>query len=427
MATATLLSLRDRMVPPAASRPGAPRATPSTPRGAVLRRPEVDRVLHLATGLFGVAQAALVLAGPEGLAVEAVSGGEGGGAEGAVAAALRLFEVLAGAEPPEAGRHAGVMEEVAPGHGFLAATPILSAAGRCLGAVVLRDAGRRSLLTGLQRRLFAEFGDLLAPALSHVTCARPRDMARFHEEAEQDRGGKPTESRLGGTPAASSPGGATALQALADADADAFALFDPEGRCLLRNARFDALVGAAASPRPAPGGDAGPDLAGARGCEASWIALRLARDVAPVGVYRAALSDGTWLSVEERRGPHGRSLLARVESRDAFGGDGEMGHLFERCPFPMFVFDRDTRAVLAVNGAALAFYGWDRDAFLGLDLDGIGPVGPVPADMPQGWTHRTRDGRALPVSGRTVDLAHRGRPAVLVTVDCAPAGAAPAA
>ena len=394
MATATLFGLRDRMTPPAASRSGSARAAASPRNDAALRRPEVDRVLHLATGLFGVGVAALVLATPEGLKVEAVSGGGTARAEGAVEAAVRLFEVLSGAEPPEPGRHPGVMEEVGAGRGYAAATPILSAAGRCLGAVVLLDTTRRALLSGLQRRLLAEFGDLLLPALGAARPAGPAD-------------------------------GLAALQALADADLDAFALFDPEGRCLLRNVRFDALVGTAASAAPAR--DAGLDVADARGCEASWIALRLARDLAPVGVYRAALADGTWLSVEERRGPHGRSLLARVEERDAFGGDGEMGHLFERCPFPMFVFDRDSRAVLAVNEAALALYGWDRDAFLRLDLDGIGPVDPAAADVAQGWTHRTRDGRPLPVSGRAIHLAHRGRPAVLVTVEGAPADAAPAA
>ena len=161
--------------------------------------------------------------------------------------------------------------------------------------------------------------------------------------------------------------------------------------------------------------------------EAEWIALRLGREAAPVGVTRAARADGTWLSVEERRSAHGRSLLAQTEARDAFGGSGDMQLLFERCPLPMFVFDRDTRAILAVNAAALELYGWDRDAFLKLDLDGIGPVEPgsgAGRAAGEGWTHRTRDGRSLSVSGRTIGLDHRGRPAVLVTVQCEAEGAA---
>jgi PAS domain-containing protein len=386
MATATLLSLRDRMVPPVSRRSAAAGRSGGTGRASPeVRTPEVERVLNLAADLFGVAVAALVLAGPGGFKVEAVSRAEGWSADDAVAASHRLFEVLA-AEAAEPGRRGGVMEEVAPGRGFLAATPILSPAGRCLGAVCLMDAGRVSLLTGLQRRLFAEFGDLVAPAL-----------------------GRPAAG-----PAARDRDSAARLQEIADAEPDAFALFDPEGRCLLRNARFDDLLGTASS-----GVKALPNLPEAEGCEASWIALHLARDCPPVGVYRAALADGSWLSVEERRSAHGRSLLARTEARDAFGGSGDMQLLFERCPLPMFVFDRDTRAILAVNAAALELYGWERDAFLKLDLDGIGPVEPGPGagrDAGGGWTHRTRDGRSLSVSGRTIGVDHRGRPAVLVTV-----------
>ena len=396
MGTATLLSLRDRMVPPAARRSSAEARSGTTERASPeVRTPEVERVLNLAADLFGVAVAALVLAGPGGFKVEAVSRAETWCADDAVKASHRLFEVLA-TEASEPGRRGGVLEEVAPGRGFLAATPILSPAGRCLGAVCLMDAGRVSLLTGLQRRLFAEFGDLVAPALGRPTMGPA--------------------ARNGGHDAAAR------LQAVADAEPDAFALFDPHGRCLLRNATFDALLGAASA-----GAKALPAVPEAEGCEASWIALHLARDCPPVGVYRAALADGTWLSVEERRSAHGRSLLARTEARDAFGGSGDMQLLFERCPLPMFVFDRDTRAILAVNAAALDLYGWDRDAFLNLDLDGIGPVETgADRDAAGGWTHRTRDGRSLSVLGRTIGLDHRGRPAVLVTVltDAALAGRA---
>lgn len=389
MATATLHSLRDRMTPPPARRPDPVKTTERS--AAAVRMSEVERVLHLATDLFGTAVAALVLAGADGLKVEAVCNGTESSADEAVDAARRLFEILATSPSGEGDRRAGVMEELAPGRGFRAATPILSASGRCLGAICLLDGSRRTLLTKLQRRLLAEFGDLVAPALGVSVASASAETAS---------------------------GSAARLHEIADADPDAFALFDSEGRCLLRNARFDALLGTAQTPRPAPR-TLSPD---AKGCEASWIALHLARDLPPVGVYRAALADETWLTVEERRGPHGRSLLARVEARDAFGGSGDMQLLFERCPFPMFVFDRDSRAILAVNAAALELYGWDRDAFLRLDLDGIGPVGQE-AGSARGWTHRTRDGRPLSVTGRTIGLDHRGRPAVLVTVMTEPVAA----
>ena len=352
MATATLLSLRDRMTPPAGSRPGAPRASAAARSGPAPRRPEIDRVLTLATDLFGVAAAALVLAGPDGLEVEAVSGG---GDEGAVAAALRLFEVLAGAEPAGSGRHAGVMEEVAPGRGFVAATPILSAAGRCLGAVVLLDGARRVLLTGLQRRLFAEFGDLLVPA-------------------------------LGGAPA-SSPDPAAQLQALADADPDAFAVVPAAQRPL------DAL---GAPQRPADGGH-GLDLAGARGCEARWIAFA---------------SRGTWRP-SARTAPAQRRGASRADaaaSSPAWRRATPSGATRDGAPLALSLPDvRVRRGCWPSTWRSTV--GTRR--LPRARLDGAGRSGPgrrAPGRAPHARRPRAAVSR----------LAHRGRPAVLVTVESAP-------
>ena len=42
--------------------------------------------------------------------------------------------------------------------------------------------------------------------------------------------------------------------------------------------------------------------------------------------------------------------------------------LFEASPKPTFVFDRSTLAILAVNDAACARYGWSRAEFLGMTI-----------------------------------------------------------
>ena len=293
MATATLHSLRDRMTPPATSRQDAA-AREDGPR---IRRTEIDRLLHLATDLFGVGAAVLVLVAPEGLRVEPLSAACRSGAEGALDAARRLFEILAASDSSgsEFPRHAaGVMEEVAPGSGFMAAAPIVSADGRCRGAICLMDPDRKTLLTGLQRRLFAEFGTLVAPSV---------------EDAPDCDAGP-------AGPAASGESAAL-LRDLADREPDAVALFDPDGRCLLRNRQFDALLGLSR------GVAAWPAIAAARGREAGWLALHIGRDVEPLALYRAVLADGSRLCVEERRGPQGGSLVARLEARHALGGSVE--------------------------------------------------------------------------------------------------------
>ncbi len=157
----------------------------------------------------------------------------------------------------------------------------------------------------------------------------------------------------------------------------------------------------------------------ARGREAEWLAIQLSRETMPVGIYRVCRADGTWICVEERRTPHGRSLMARTEPAEAYGGDLDGAALFERCPSPMFVFDRETRRMTAVNAAALAFYGWDRDAFLALPLETVGPLGPDPDQRVLGPTRaspklsagciRTAPATSFTVAGRTAALTYRGR------------------
>ena len=43
--------------------------------------------------------------------------------------------------------------------------------------------------------------------------------------------------------------------------------------------------------------------------------------------------------------------------------------LFDRNPFPMWVFDESTLEIMAVNDAAVHRYGFSREEFLELSLD----------------------------------------------------------
>ncbi len=371
------------------------RLTPPPARQDLDRTAQSERVLRLATELFGVTAAALVASTPGGLRVQA-SWSSGAWNDGdAVTAAQRLLDLPS---PDDAVRSqgAGVLEEIGAERGYRAAAPVLSPDGQTLGALCLVDPDRRVLLSGLQRRLLAELGDLsvsafaLRPTLPTVPSARAADP----------------------------------LLAAADRCAQPIAVFDAEGKCLLRNSLFASLLGADGTTTS--GNAALSAISDARGREAEWIVDHLAHAAMPVGIYRVCRSDGTWICVEERRTPRGRSLMARIEPAAAYGDDLDGATLFERSPAPMFLFDRATRRPVAVNAAALAFYGWDRDDFLSLPLDAIGPFGPDPdQDKPdrrlrlaeaERWIHRNRSGEDLQVAGRTVALTYRGRPSVLVTV-----------
>ena len=386
MRTVAPTSLKNRLTPPPA-------------RQDVDRTAQTERVLRLATELFGVTAAALVAATPTGLRVQAFWSSGSWDQDDALTAAQRLLDLL---EPPDIAGNAGgaeVLEEIGPERGFRASAPVRSPEGQPLGALCLVDPNRRALLSGLQRRLLAELGDLSVAAF---------DLP--------DRQGTP--------PDVSQSGAGDPLLTAADLYPEPIAIFDAAGKCLLRNSHFASLLG---SDGKAVLGNAAPSaISDARGREAEWLALHLSRATMPVGIYRVCRANGTWICIEERQGPQGRSLMARVETAEAYGGDLDGAALFERSPSPMFVFDRETRRITAVNAAALAFYGWGRDAFLALPLETVGPLGRDPDQEELGlrqgfadaerWMHRNRAGETLHVAVRTASLTYRGRHSVLVAV-----------
>ena len=99
--------------------------------------------------------------------------------------------------------------------------------------------------------------------------------------------------------------------------------------------------------------------------------------------------------------------------------------LFDLNPSPMWVYDRETLAFLAVNRAAVRRYGFSHDEFLGMTLRDIRPPEEVPrleasiAQGPRGneaapWRHRSKDGALLDVEVTAGALRFAGRNAELV-------------
>ncbi|MCD9006140.1 EAL domain-containing protein [Luteimonas sp. XNQY3] len=115
-------------------------------------------------------------------------------------------------------------------------------------------------------------------------------------------------------------------------------------------------------------------------------------------------------------------LTARMRDVEA-----QYRYLYERHPLPALVYDRDTLRMLAVNDAAIAEYGYPRDAFLALDadavvvdMDGDGiqhEVAGAPAShVGRRFRHRRRDGSTFAVTVYSSNLRFLGRPARLVLV-----------
>ncbi len=99
---------------------------------------------------------------------------------------------------------------------------------------------------------------------------------------------------------------------------------------------------------------------------------------------------------------------------------------FESNPQPMWIYDLETLAFLAVNDAAVAHYGYSREEFLGMTMRDILPAADIPAlldknahvtdglDQAGVWRHRLKDGRVIHVEIISHTLVHAGRRAEMV-------------
>lgn len=100
--------------------------------------------------------------------------------------------------------------------------------------------------------------------------------------------------------------------------------------------------------------------------------------------------------------------------------------LFENNPLPMWVYDLETLAFLAVNEAAVDKYGYSRDEFLAMSIRDIHPAEDVsrlwismiqttrPLNFAGEWRHLRKDGTVFPVEITSHELVYNGRSAHLV-------------
>jgi PAS domain S-box-containing protein len=104
--------------------------------------------------------------------------------------------------------------------------------------------------------------------------------------------------------------------------------------------------------------------------------------------------------------------------------------LFEGNPLPMWVFDVETGAYLAVNDAAVQHYGFTRDEFRRMTIYDVRPIEDVPAlrrklarvaaspgglDLAGIWRHRKKDGKFVEMDVTTHAVTFGGRAARLAT------------
>ena len=126
------------------------------------------------------------------------------------------------------------------------------------------------------------------------------------------------------------------------------------------------------------------------------------------------------------------AITDHIQSRAAAReGEARYRAMFERNAKPMWVYDPETLAFLAVNQAAIDHYGYTREQFLAMSVSDIRPASELPAllaDIAQTrqqpehqpartWTHQTRDGREILVDVHAHLIPWGGRQVRLVTAE----------
>jgi PAS domain-containing protein len=112
----------------------------------------------------------------------------------------------------------------------------------------------------------------------------------------------------------------------------------------------------------------------------------------------------------ELREKAGREARRRAEER-ARESEDRYRLLFETCPIPMWVYDTETRAFLAVNDEAVRHYGYDREELARLEVTDLAPADPGASGAHR---HRKKDGSFIAVESRARRFVFEGRPACLV-------------
>ena len=132
------------------------------------------------------------------------------------------------------------------------------------------------------------------------------------------------------------------------------------------------------------------------------------------------------LTSKSVRTPAARVTTGRKEVGEARRASEESYRLlFESNPLPLWVFDVDTLAFLAVNDAAVRHYGYSRQEFLAMTIKDIRPGEDVPKlllDVAReesplrdkgAWKHRKKDGTLIDVEVTAHDILFQGKQARL--------------
>jgi PAS domain S-box-containing protein len=150
-----------------------------------------------------------------------------------------------------------------------------------------------------------------------------------------------------------------------------------------------------------------------------------------VAQMAAAYENATLYSEARHRTAELEREIAEREQAEEALRDSEARYrlLFEKNPRPIWVYDSETLAFLAVNEAALHHYGYSREEFLAMTLKDLRPPVALPASLNQAsqitgeltmagvWKHRKKDGAVIDVELYSQPQIFAARRAEIVLVN----------